>query len=163
MMELAVPQQEHHFLERLLGDWVVTSATGCENSDPGKPEDRWTETVRSLDGLWYVAEGHGKMPDGRPGSVLMTLGYDPQAGHYVGTWVGSMMTKLWVYKGWIEPDGKTLTLEAEGPDFADPTKTAIYHDAITFVDDDTRRFTGSVRQPDGTFQTFMTSEMQRQS
>ncbi len=163
MMEFAVPQQEHHFLERLVGNWVVTSVTGCENSDPGNSEDRWTETVRTLDGLWYVAEGRGKMPDGRPGSVLMTLGYDPQAGHYVGTWVGSMMTKLWVYKGWIEPDGKTLTLEAEGPDFEDPSKTAIYRDAITFLDDNHRRFSGSVRKPDGTFHTFMTSEMQRQS
>ena len=74
-----------------------------------------------------------------------------------------MMDKLWIYKGWIEPDGKTLTLEAEGPSFEDPEKTDVYHDVITFIDDDRRTFSGSVRLPDGTFKTFMTSEMQRRA
>jgi len=94
----------------------------------------------------------------------MTLGYDPHGRplcRHLGRLDDDQVS--WVYKGWIEPDGRTLTLEAEGPDFTDPTKTAIYRDAITFVDEDTRRFTASVRQPDGSFHTFMTSEMQRQS
>jgi len=66
-MELAKPREEHHFLERLLGDWVVTSATGNEDCGPESPDDRWTETVRTFDGLWYVGESRGKMPDGRRG------------------------------------------------------------------------------------------------
>lgn len=162
-MEFSKPREEHRFLERLVGDWVVTSSTGHENYDPGDPAKVWTENVRSVGGLWFIAECRGAMPDGSPGQMVMTLGYDPRLGHYVGTWIGSMMDKLWIYKGWIEPDGKTLTLEAEGPSFEDPQKTDVYHDVIRFIDDDRRTFSGSVRLPDGTFKTFMTSEMQRRA
>lgn len=163
-MEFAKPQQEHRFLEKLLGDWVVTSATGMEGCDvPADTTQRWTETVRTLEGLWYVVEGRGWTPGGTPGSTLLTIGYDPALGQYVGSWVGSMMTTLWVYRGWVEPDGMTLTLEAEGPDFEDPQKTAIFHDVITFLDDDHRRFSGSIRQADGSFKTFMTNELERRS
>lgn len=162
-MEFSKPREEHRFLEKLVGDWVVTSSTGHENYDPDDPAKVWTETVRSLGGLWFVAEGRGAMPDGSPGQMVMTLGHDARLGHYVGSWIGSMMDKLWVYKGWIEPDGKTLTLEAEGPSFDDPQRTDVYHDVITFIDDDRRTFSGSVRLPDGTFKTFMTSEMRRRA
>ncbi|MFN7009686.1 MAG: DUF1579 domain-containing protein [Allorhizobium sp.] len=160
-MQFSKPREEHRFLEKLVGDWVVTESPEHEGYDPGDPAKVWTETVRSLGGLWFVAEGRGAMPDGSPGEMLMTLGYDPRLGHYVGSWVGSMMDSLWVYRGRLEPDGRTLTLEAEGPGFDDPERTDIYHDAITFLDDDTRTLTGSVRLPDGTFKTFMSSRMQR--
>lgn len=160
-MQFSKPREEHRFLEKLVGEWIVTESPEHEGYDPGDPAKVWTETVRSVGGLWFVAEGHGAMPDGSPGQMLMTLGYDARLGHYVGTWIGSMMDNLWVYKGRLEPDGRTLTLEAEGPSFDDPKKSDIYHDVITFLDDDTRTLTGSVRQPDGTFRTFMNSRMER--
>lgn len=161
MMEFSKPREEHRFLEKLLGEWLVTATNTDPDYNPDNPEKRWTETVRSVGGLWFIAEGSGGMPGGGKASMVMTLGFDPSVGNYVGTWVGSMMDKFWVYKGWVEPDGKTLTLEAEGPDFDDPSKTNIYHDVISFIDDDHRTFSGSVRQPDGSFNTFMTSEMKR--
>lgn len=160
-MEFPKPQDEHRFLEKLLGTWVVTESTGHEGYDPNDPAMRWTEEVRSIGGLWYLCEGRGAMSDGTPSAMVMTLGYDPAAGHYVGSWIGSMMTTMWVYKGWVERDGLTLTLEAEGPAFDDPKRTDLYRDVITFIDADHRRLTGSVRQPDGTFKTFMRSEFKR--
>ncbi len=154
-MENAEPQKEHAFLARLVGDWVaVPDAAGGEAGD-------WGETVRSIGGLWFVAEGKGLMPDGTPGETLMTLGYDPDAGHYVGTWIGSMMARLWIYKGTLEADGRTLTLEAEGPDMENHGKTAIYHDVVTMLDDDRRQFSGSVKLPDGSFKVFMTAQFRR--
>jgi uncharacterized protein DUF1579 len=45
----------------------------------------------------------------------MTLGYDPEKKQYVGTWVGSMMSYLWVYDGSLDAEEKVLTLNAEGP------------------------------------------------
>lgn len=160
-MEMSKPRAEHAFLAKLVGDWVYTSSSMSSDYDASDPEKRWTESVRSLGGLWFIAEGEGPAEGGGRAGMVMTLGFDPGLGHYVGTWVGSMMDKFWVYKGWVEPDGKTLTLEAEGPSFDDPTKTAVYHDVIHFIDDDTRTFSGSVKQADGTFKTFMNSECKR--
>lgn len=160
-MEFSKPGEEHKFLERLVGKWLFTSTVGVEDYDPNDPLKAWTETVRSVGGLWFIAEGSGPMGGDKHSTMIMTLGYDSKAGHYVGTWIGSMMDKLWIYKGWVEPDGQTLTLESEGPSFDDPTKTAVYHDVIQFLDDDRRTFSGSVQQPDGTFKIFMTSECKR--
>jgi len=161
MMQPSTPRDEHRFLQRLVGDWVVTATTGHAEYDPSKPDTRWTETVRPVGDLWVVGESAGPMPDGSRATMVITLGFDAALGHYVGTWIGSMMDRLWVYRGWVEPDGRTLTLEAEGPDFDDPAKTAVYRDVIAFVDDDHRRFSGSVRRPDGSFQTFMTHDYRR--
>src|SRR5687768_17755328 len=44
--------------------------------------------------------------DGTDMTAVITVGFDPAKGNFVGTWVGSMMTNLWVYKGWLEEDGK---------------------------------------------------------
>ena len=42
------------------------------------------------------------MPDGGPATMIMTLGYDPAKKRFVGTFIGSMMTNLWVYEGELE-------------------------------------------------------------
>ncbi|POO56384.1 DUF1579 domain-containing protein [Agrobacterium rosae] len=160
-MESAKPQKEHAFLERLVGEWVMISSTGYEGYDPGDAEQRFTESIKSVGGLWIVSDGRGKMPDGTPMAAIITLGFDPAKGHYVGSWIGSMMTTLWVYKGWLEPDGKTLVLEAQGPKFDGSGEIATYHDVLTLHDDNSRTFSGSVLQPDGSFKQFMSSEFRR--
>jgi hypothetical protein len=160
-MEFPQPTEHHKVLQRLVGDWLYIASTGHENYDPEDPLKRWTEKVRSVGGFWVISEGEGNMGDGNQSSMIMTLGYDPRLGHYVGSWIGSMMDKLWIYKGWLEDDGQTLVLEAEGPSFDDPSRTDIFRDVIHFIDDDTRTFSGSVRQPDGSFKTFMTSTSRR--
>ncbi|WP_421361810.1 DUF1579 domain-containing protein [Agrobacterium rosae] len=160
-MESAKPQKEHAFLERLVGEWVMISSSGYEGYDPDDAEQRFTESIKSVGGLWIVSDGRGKMPDGTPMAAIITLGFDPVKGHYVGSWIGSMMTTLWVYKGWLEPDGKTLVLEAQGPKFDGSGEIATYHDVLTLHDDNSRTFSGSVLQPDGSFKQFMSSEFRR--
>ena len=49
----------------------------------------------------------------------MTLGFDPQKGGYVGTWIGSMTSFLWIYRGTLDRVEKILTLDTEGPNFDD--------------------------------------------
>ncbi|KPF46913.1 DUF1579 domain-containing protein [Rhizobium sp. AAP43] len=159
-METPKPTEHHRFLDRLVGDWLFLSTAGDEAYDPEDPLKRWTEKVRSIGGLWVVAESEGMMGDTRE-TMIITLGYDPRLGQYVGSWIGSMMDKLWVYKGWLEEDGQTLVLEAEGPSMEDPSRTELYRDVIHFIDDDTRRFSGSVKKSDGSFHTFMTSVSKR--
>jgi hypothetical protein len=161
-MEFPKPTEHHKVLDRLVGDWLYVTSTGHQDYDPQDPLKRWTEKVRSIGGLWVIGEGEGGMGNsGDRATMIMTLGYDPREGHYVGSWIGSMMDKFWIYKGWLEDEGQTLVLEAEGPGMEDPTRTELYRDVIHFIDDDTRTFSGSVRKPDGSFHTFMTSEAKR--
>ena len=150
------PQQEHQWLQKLVGEWAVTSATASEVSG-----GEWVERVRSLDGLWVVAEGQGEMPDGGPAVTMMTLGYDPRRQRYVGTWVGSMMTHLWVYEGTLDESGTVLTLDCEGPDFETQGRLTRYQDIITIVDDDHRILTARMLTADGTWKQLMSMRYRR--
>jgi hypothetical protein len=71
----AKPGPEHEWLPKLIGEW--TFSTDCDMG-PGQPptQTSGTEIVRSLGGLWVVAEGVGGTAND-PWSSLMTLGYDP--------------------------------------------------------------------------------------
>src|SRR3546814_6080137 len=144
----AKPQAEHGFLEKLVGTGEVTSKEMGE----GEP---WTEVVRSLHGLWVIAEGNGQMPGGGDASTVMTLGYDPDRSRYVGTWIGSMMNHLWVYEGEVSADGTTLSLYASGPDFENPGKTGEYREQIVIQEDDHRIFNSSHRQTEGHWKQLM--------
>lgn len=53
-MESVTPQKEHEFLSRLVGDWVMVA--GHEGYDPDDPDQRFTETVRSIGGLGSSAK-----------------------------------------------------------------------------------------------------------
>ena len=101
------------------------------------------------------------MPGGGAATTLMTLGYDPTTRRYVGTWVGSMMTHLWIYDGALNAAERVLTLESDGPSMAGDGKMARYRDAIEQKSDDHRVLTSSVLGDDGKWQQFMTMTYRR--
>jgi hypothetical protein len=156
----AEPQKEHRWLQKLVGNWTME---GECTMGPDQPviKNKGTERVRSLGGLWTVGEGVGEMPDGKPADMLMTLGFDPQTKRFRGTWVGSMMTYMWVYDGELDASEKILTLNAEGPSFAGDGKMAKYQDIIEFVDDDHRILRSQSLGDDGKWTQFMTAHYYR--
>jgi hypothetical protein len=158
----AEPQKEHRWLQRLVGEWTYEAE--CDMG-PGQPAGKssGTETVRSLGGLWIVAEGRGEMPGGGPATMIMTLGYDPQTKRFVGTWIGSMMTHLWIYDGALDAAERVLALESDGPSMAGDGSMARYCDAIEFRSDDHRILTSSVRGDGGTWRPFMTAHYRRKA
>ena len=147
------------WLHQLVGDWVCTVEAPAE---PGGDPQTWefAERVRSIGGRWIQAEGSAEY-EGAPFHSVMTLGYDEAEGAFVGTWIDTVQTRLWVYRGWLDKGRATLTLEAEGPSFEDPTVTANYRDAITIVGPDERRLTSSVETENGEWVTFMSGEYRR--
>jgi hypothetical protein len=154
------PQKEHEWLHQLLGEWTSVSEVRMGPDDPVEKVET-TELVRSLEGVWVVCEARGEMPGGGPSTTIMTLGFDPARGRYVGTWIGSMMTYLWVYDGWLDPTGKVLTLEAEGPDMEVEGKLAKYRDVIEIKSDDYRTMTAQILGDDGEWHGFMTTHYRR--
>ena len=147
---------EHAWLQQLVGEWTATSeASMGPGTEPMKMES--TESVRSLDGVWVVAEGKATF-EGTPVTSLLTLGYDPQEKTFVGTWVDTMHTHLWTYVGRLDEAKKVLTLEAEGPAFEDPSKSAKYRDAIEIRSPDHKVLTSSMQGEDGQWTTYLTAE-----
>jgi hypothetical protein len=153
------PQQEHRWLDKLVGEW--SSEMEC-SMGPGEPTttSRGTESVRSLGGLWTIGEGDGEMPDGGTARSVMTLGYDPKAGRFVGTFIASVMTHMWTYSGSLVESGRVLALDADGPSFTGEG-TAKYQDRIEFVDDDHRILTSQALGDDGQWHRFMTAHYRR--
>ena len=151
--------EQHEWLQQLVGEWSVSSEAILE---PGGDPMTWEseESARSIGGLWVVTEGAAEY-DGEPFVWIMTLGYDPNKGAFVGTWIDTMQTTMWSYVGQLDEAKRVLTLEAEGPAFDDPGKTARYRDRIELVGSDEKRTTSSVLGEDGAWTTFMTVEARR--
>lgn len=118
------------------------------------------ERVRPIGALWVLSEGSAQMND-QPFTSLLTLGYDPAQGCFVGTWVDTMQTHLWSYRGTLDRERNTLTLEARGPGFDDPSQSALYRDVIEVVDRDHKRLISSVQGHDGAWTEFMRAEYTR--
>lgn len=158
----AKPQKEHEWLQKLVGEWT----NECEcimGPDQPVAKSSGTEVVRSLGGLWTIGEGEGECPVAKTVvHTMMTLGYDPAKQRFVGTFVVSMMTHMWVYEGSLDGAGKKLVLETEGPDFT-PGASALakYKDIIEFISDDHRTLTSQKLGEDGEWRQFMVANYWR--
>lgn len=155
------PQKEHQWLQKLVGEWTYEHEAAM---GPDQPPQKLTGTdsVRTLGGLWVLCEGRGEMPGGGIATTLMTLGYDPGRKCFVGAFIASMMTYLWIYEqGTLDAAEKVLTLNADGPSFTEPGKMVKYQDIIEFVSDDQRTLTAQALGDDGKWQRFMTAHYWR--
>jgi hypothetical protein len=153
------PQKEHQWLDKFVGEWKVE---GEAIMGPDKPAEKFssTESVRSIGGLWIV--GEGKMPGmSEPATTIITLGFDPQKNRFVGTFIGSMMTNMWVYSGELDATGRILTLDTEGPSFKGDGSLAKYQDIIEIMSDDHRVLTSQFQMEDGSWNRFMTAHYRR--
>lgn len=153
------PQPQHDWLTRIVGLWEVESES-VMGPDQAPIIMRGRESVRSLGGLWLVAEMKADESGGGMQSI-MTLGYDPKAGTFRGTFIADCMTHLWVYeRGSLDATGNVLTMEAEGPAF-DGSGMARYQDIIEQRPDGTRTLTARVLKPDGQWLQFMKATYRR--
>ncbi len=161
-MDMPEPCAEHHWLQRLVGEWEVESECFMGPDQPPM-KTTGTERVRSLGGLWTV--GEGRMGDTAEGGcdAVMTLGFDPTSKRFVGTFVAAMMTHLWSYSGSLDAAGQVLTLDTVGPSFADDGTMAPYQDIIEFVDKDHRTLRSRMRGPDGQWTQFMSGHYRRKA
>lgn len=151
--------REHRWLDKLVGDW--TAEVECQMG-PDQPPSKsgGVESVRSLGGLWTIGEGQMDTPDGSPMKSIMTLGFDPTKGRFVGTFIASMMTHLWSYDGALDASEKILTLDAEGPAFSGEGM-AKYQDIVEFVDENHRILKSQFQDEHGNWQHFMTAHYHR--
>lgn len=159
---MPTPQPQHEWLRRLIGNWTYEHE--CDMG-PDQPPMKSTgsESVRPFGELWVLCEGKCTMPDGSPGSTQMTLGFDPAHGRFVGTFIGTMMSNLWVYDGEWDEARNVLTLHTTGPDMFDEGKSVKYKDIIELKGRDERQLTSEVLREDGTWHRFLQATYRRSS
>jgi len=146
---------EHSWLKKLVGKWKISS-------DPNAPDEHkfeGTETFRSIGDVWVQGESISPWKDTEH-RAIMTLGFDPAKGRFVGSWIGTMMNTHWVYAGFMEGSSK-LVLESVGPTFDDTPGENNYRDVIEFHSEDHRTLTAYVQKPDGSWDRFMTTQAHR--
>ena len=148
-------QKEHKWLEKLVGEWTTGAEAIAMNDQPATSHSG-TESVRSLDGIWFIGEGSGDM-----GPTVITLGFDPDKKKYVGTFIGSMMTYMWVYEGELDAEEKVLTLDTVGPNFSGDGSIVPYKDSIEFISNDHRVLTSRTQGTDGQWTEFMRMDFHR--
>jgi Protein of unknown function (DUF1579) len=156
----ADPQKQHQWLDQFIGEWI-SEVEWSMGSDQPPSKSNGTEVVKSLGGLWIIAEGVSEMPDASSDKTMMTLGFDPQSDRFVGTFIGTMMTHLWIYNGSLDTTEKILTLDTEGPNFTQATMTK-FKDIIEFASPDHRIMTSQILGDDGNWLQFMTAHYRRQ-
>lgn len=151
--------KEHAWLRQLVGEWTYEGE--CVMGPDQPPTSvAGQETVRALGDLWVLCEMTSPMPDGGIAHNVMTLGFDPQKGRFVGSFISSAMTLLWIYEGTLDESGTVLTLEADGPSFSGEG-TLTYQDIVEIRPNGERRLSSRVPGPDGEWLTFMTTRYNR--
>ncbi|GAA4419868.1 DUF1579 domain-containing protein [Bremerella cremea] len=156
-------QAEHAWLDNLVGTWTMKSEMVMGPDEPPHTSEG-TEVVRKLGDLWVIGEMETTsetMAD-CTGKTILTLGYDPKQKAFVGTFIASIMTYLWIYeRGTLDDAGKVLTLNANGPSFVSEG-TVAYQDIIEIVDADHRILRSQVIDDNEVWHPFMTAHYYRQ-
>lgn len=150
---------EHRWLQQLAGTWKFVGE--CKTPEVTSKQEG-TQTIRRLGDLWILAEAETQM-DSEAMTSIITLGYDPDKGKFVGSFIATMMSSFWLYEGTLDADKKILPLDSEGPRMDGKPGYAKYQDEIEIVSKDEYIFRGRMRQDDGTWIEFMTTRYTRTS
>ena len=156
-MQVEITDQ-HRWLQQLVGRWEFEMS--CVMGPDQEPQkSTGAETLTSLGGAWVIGEG-GSGESDEQWSSRLTLGFDPAQQRFVGTFVASMMTHLWLYNGTLDEAGKTLTLDTEGPNMTDG-KTTKYQDLYTVLGPGERTLTSRMLDAQGNWVEFMSATYRR--
>lgn len=151
--------KEHKLLDRFVGEWT-TDSEGTAGPDQPAMKAKGSMHTRKLGDYWVICDIKNDMM-GTTITAVQTLGYDAKTKKYLGTWVDSLTDYMWKYEGTLDPSGKILTFEAEGPNFLAPGKTAKFRDVYEFKSDDHIVATSSMLSADGKWVDFMTGNLRR--
>lgn len=160
MAEMPASTAIHPSLERFLGTWNI-SARMIGDPSSGPVEMNSTETIEAL-GPWMISNMTHESPMGTFYARL-AVAHDPETERYVASWIDTSGPRIWVYEGWLEDDGATLVLEAEGPAFDDPTRTTKFRDIATFTADGERDLRSLMQDADGNWVDYVEGHATRVS
>ena len=107
--EMPKPSEEHKILMQDVGEWTIK---GKMLTPTGFQEFQGEEKVIAIGQFWTVSNYSSNAMGGLKGSS--TIGFDPKAKRFVGTWVDSFMPSPTRMKGSYDQKTKTMTYETVG-------------------------------------------------
>lgn len=144
--EMPKPQKQHEWLKQLVGEWDADVQMYIEEGKPPQVS-KGTESGRMIGDFWAVMENKGDF-QGKQFVGIFTVGYDPEAKKFVGSWVDNCSNYMWQYKGDVDSQGKILTFETEGPCPAEGGKIVKFRETIELKNPEHKVLT-SMREKDG--------------
>lgn len=156
MPEMPTATEQHMWLKKFVGEWEMTAVTHMEGM---KDTSTGTEKVTPIGDFWVVAQADAAFMDMTYKSVL-TLGYNPESGKYIGTWIDSFTNFMWKYEGTVNEAGTTLSLNTEGA-MEPGGEVTKFREVTEFKNDDHRVFTSSMLGPDGEWTKIVTVNYRR--
>ena len=141
------------WLKKFEGTWASVSKQPGSDTVVGKG----MMVSRVLGTQWVMNEFTAEV-SGIPYTAIQNLGFDPSQKLFRGRWIDSMSDFEWTYEGTLNESGTTITLNADGPDWQDPSKIKKYRDVYEFKSD-TQIAALSQIMNEGKWETFMTATM----
>src|SRR5512143_2009372 len=143
---LAAPGAPHKLLARLEGSWITKTRGFAE---PGKPPMESTGTCeqKMILGGHYLEQVYSGDMMGETFTGINVIGYDNHTKMYVSTWIDSMSTAIYYFRGSASADGRTITQESS---YDDPVRGPLLWRSVTrIVDDDTLEYERYIKPKGG--------------
>src|SRR5512143_2534076 len=135
---LSAPGAPHEMLAKLEGSW--TTKTRAAHTEPGKPpvESAGTCEQKMILGGHYLQQEYTGDMMGETFTGINIIGYDNHTKRYVSTWIDSMSTAIYYFRGTASADGRTITQECS---YDDPVRGPLLWRSVTrIVDEDTLEY-----------------------
>ena len=129
---LAGPGAPHEMLARLEGSWITRTRGFAEPGKPPVESTGFCEQKMILGGHYLQQVYTGDMM-GETFTGINIIGYDNHTKMYVSTWIDSMSTNIYYFRGTASADGRTITQESS---YDDPLRGPLLWRSVTKVVDE---------------------------
>ncbi len=144
--QMPQPTHEHHLLKEHVGTWKVDCTYFTDPTQPPM-EVLATETIEMLGEFWtrslFRADMGGFVLEGSA-----TVGYDPQKGKWISTWIDNVNPTLFLFEGDLDETAQSLEMTGSGPSPVDEEITT-YRTVEKVIGPDQRQLDMFVTLPDG--------------
>lgn len=145
-MEFPQPTAEHNKLKETTGVWNVESTFYMDpNPDVPPMVSQAKETVEMFGPFWTCSTYESDFM-GQPFFGKSTLGFDPEKGEYVSTWMDTMSPTFFHFRGKYE--GETLVMRGRAFDCMSKMETN-YRTTELYKSPNERVFEMFMEMPDG--------------
>ena len=110
----ADPTPQHKWLGQLVGEWHTEIVDPSVGAEAPETKIKITDKIHAVGEYWIVSESEITFSSGAS-HFMMTIGYDPEAKEFIGSWIDSNSSHMWTLKGSLDEDRQMLTFHAEGP------------------------------------------------